>query len=224
MPVKIAGAVLLVAVALAASACGTSHPTSSAPARHSSSVLLAGGAVRCTATVTTPIPAHVGQELQVLFQMQNVSTHQVAVEQQLTGARVVVNDPHGKVYDSQDADLSYHDNGATGGTGAPLQPGETITRRLYVRLVRWAGPLRVIPSCTAAALPAIPVRVTSPGLPASGREAISDVVAATGHLLDHCRPRADGVAVVGRIDPGRVVPAYGHAPPMRARCSVSLRR
>jgi hypothetical protein len=30
---------------------------------------------------------------------------------------------------------------------------------------------------------------------------VSDVVAATGHLLDRCRPQTAGVSVVGRIDP-----------------------
>jgi hypothetical protein len=65
----------------------------------------------------------------------------------------------------------------------------------------------------------IPVHVTSPGLPTSGSQAISEVVGAAGHFLDHCRPRATGVAVVGRIDP-----PSGDAPPLHARCSVSLRR
>jgi hypothetical protein len=44
-------------------------------------------------------------------------------------------------------------------------------------------------------------------------------VAAAGHLLDHCRPHKSGIAVVGRIDP-----PSGDAPPLHARCSVTLRR
>ena len=59
----------------------------------------------------------------------------------------------------------------------------------------------------------------SPGLPASATEAVNDVVAATGHLLDHCRPSTSGVAVVGRIDP-----PSGDAPPLQARCSIDLQK
>jgi hypothetical protein len=45
------------------------------------------------------------------------------------------------------------------------------------------------------------------------------VVGATRHLLDHCRPRSSGVAVVGRIDP-----PSGDAAPMPVSCTVTLRR
>jgi hypothetical protein len=48
---------------------------------------------------------------------------------------------------------------------------------------------------------------------------MNDVVAATAHLLDHCRPSKPGVAVVGRIDP-----PSGDAPPLQARCSIDLRK
>jgi hypothetical protein len=60
--------------------------------------------------------------------------------------------------------------------------------------------------------------VTAAGAPHDARTAIADVVAAAGHLFDHCRPRQPGAAVVGRIDP-----PSGNAPPLRARCSVRFR-
>jgi hypothetical protein len=63
------------------------------------------------------------------------------------------------------------------------------------------------------------VAVTSPGLPPSKNAAVADVVSATRHLLDHCRPRTPGVSVVGRIDP-----PSGTAPPLQARCSITLHR
>jgi hypothetical protein len=48
---------------------------------------------------------------------------------------------------------------------------------------------------------------------------VNDVVAATGHLLDNCRPSKPGVAVVGRIE----APS-GDASPLQARCSIDLQK
>ena len=83
--------------------------------------------------------------------------------------------------------------------------------------VRWRGPLRVVPQCERTALPALHVDVTAPGPPPDVQTAIADVVAATGHLLDHCRPERSGAAVEGTIEP-----PSGSGPSMDARCSVSL--
>jgi hypothetical protein len=83
--------------------------------------------------------------------------------------------------------------------------------------VRWAGPLQVTPGCEDTALPPLRVKVTSPGPPPDDQTAIADVVAASGGLLDKCRPQQSGVAVQGEIDgPG------GAAPPLEATCSVSV--
>ena len=61
------------------------------------------------------------------------------------------------------------------------------------------------------------VGVAAAGRPLSPGNAAAEVVAASGHLLDNCRPQAAGVPVTGRIDP-----PSGDAPPMRARCSIAL--
>ena len=50
-------------------------------------------------------------------------------------------------------------------------------------------------------------------------EAIADVVVAAGQLLDRCRPIEAGVSVQGWIDPPN-----GDAPPMSAKCSITLQR
>jgi hypothetical protein len=47
--------------------------------------------------------------------------------------------------------------------------------------------------------------------------AVSEVVGASGHLLDHCRPQTPGIPVYGQI-----YPPSGDAPPLSAQCSVSL--
>src|SRR5581483_872065 len=85
-------------------------------------------------------------------------------------------------------------------------------------LVRWRGPLRITPGCGGTALPAMQVGVTAPGPPPAEGKAVADVVAAAGHLLDHCRPARAGVPVQGRIEP-----PSGDAPPMAATCSVTVR-
>lgn len=43
------------------------------------------------------------------------------------------------------------------------------------------------------------------------------MVAAAGHLLDHCRPQTVGIVVTGRIDAPQ-----GSAPPLRVRCSIEF--
>jgi hypothetical protein len=45
------------------------------------------------------------------------------------------------------------------------------------------------------------------------------VVAASGHLLDHCRPTKPGITVDGVLDAPN-----GTAPPMHTRCSVTVIR
>ena len=101
----------------------------------------------------------------------------------------------------------------------PIAPRRDEAVPLLGLRVRSGGPLHVTPGCGLSTLRPVTVAVTSPGLPTSESAAIGAVVAAAGHLLDHCRPRSSGVAVTGRIDP-----PSGNAPPLQARCSVTLRR
>jgi hypothetical protein len=101
----------------------------------------------------------------------------------------------------------------------PIAPGTTkkvVWVGKYLR-VRWRGPLRVTPGCGTTALPSLTVAVEAPGPPANERTAVAEVVAASGHLLDHCRPERAGVAVQGQI-----YPPTGSTPRMSASCSVSL--
>jgi hypothetical protein len=49
--------------------------------------------------------------------------------------------------------------------------------------------------------------------------AVDEVVAASRHLLDHCRPQTPGFPVSGQIDP-----PSGDALPLSAQCSVSISR
>jgi hypothetical protein len=206
------GAVLLAAAVLAASACGSSHKTSSGTV--SSSRLILDGAVRCTATLATPV--QVGDELGVSISFRNVSKHPVDVQPAYGGMWVLVKSPDGTTYDTR---VPWENSSAPPPGPIPLQPGATATRHLLPGLpIRWTGPLRVTPGCDITAAPPVRVAVTSPGLPKSPTDAVNAVVAASGHLLDNCRPTKPGVAVAGRIDP-----PSGDAPPLQARCSVSLR-
>lgn len=211
------GAAVLAAIALAASACGSSHPTSGLPPSGtvSSSRLILGGAVRCTATVTTPV--QVGDKLGVSIRFENVSTRTVDVHPGYGGIWVVVTSPDGTSYDTR---VPWENASGPPPAPIPLRPGASATRQLRPELrVRWEGPLSVTPGCEMSAAPPVRVAVTSPGPAESATAAVRAVVAAAGHLLDNCRPSEPGIAVVGRID----APS-GDAPPMQARCSVDLRR
>ncbi len=178
----------------------------------SSSRLILDGAVRCTATVTTPV--RVGDAFDVSFALHNVSKRTANV-QLVYSMWAVIKSPDGTTYNSA---VPFEGESIPYIPPTPLKPGARKTVREPLVGVRWEGPLRVSPSCDGATLPPVRVAVTSPGPPASAKAAVDDVVAATGHLLDHCRPVAPGVAVTGQID----APQQS-APPLHTRCSISLR-
>src|SRR5207302_7916333 len=98
-----AGAALLVAFVLALSACGGSRGTGSGPKQRdvsagsvSSSGLILGGRVRCTATATTPVQA--GEGLGVMFALRNLSEGPVKVA---LGSWLVVRSAGGTTYDTR---------------------------------------------------------------------------------------------------------------------------
>jgi hypothetical protein len=174
-----------------------------------SSALILGRRVRCTATVRPDV--QVGHDLSVRFTLRNVSKRAVKLSNDV-GA--VLKAADGTVYDP----------------GAPLRglprPPLLSTKlrasatRSAGRLdipVRWTGPLAIKPRCGSKPLHVLRVDVESPGPPSNDTSAISEVVSATGHLLDRCRPQTPGTPVYGEID----APS-GSAPPMSAACSLSV--
>ena len=165
------GSALLAAVALTASACGSSHPTASPPT-NSSSRFIVGGAVRCTATVRTPVQA--GHELGVTFRFHNVSKHAVDVPIAWGGMWVRVKSSDGTTYDTK---VPYE--GANFARSGPITvaAGKTATEHLGHLRVRWPGPLSITPGCGVPPARPIRVAVTSPGLPPTPRAAVADVVA-----------------------------------------------
>lgn len=209
------GAAVVAALVLAASACGSSHPVTSPPApSRTVSALILGHTVRCAATLTTTVQA--GHELGITFTFRNVSKRTAKVELGYGGMWVVVKSPDGTTYDTR---VPLENERGPYIPPTPLAPGATKTEHLRYLRVRWEGPLQITPGCGLTQLPPVRVAVTSPGLPSSATAAVNEVVAASGHLLAHCRPRTPGVSVVGRIDP-----PSGTAPPLQTRCSIGLRR
>jgi hypothetical protein len=228
---RVTSAAVLVAITVAVSACASSHhavdppttghmsntalPQASVDSRTvSSSRVILGGRVRCTATVSRSV--HAGSPLGLTFAVRNVSNRTVRVPMTGGGLWVVV-----RAADSTNYDTRVPLRSEIGPLVAapPIAPG--TTKRVpwigkYLR-VRWRGPLRVTPGCGTTALPTLTVAVTAPGPPGDETTALADVVAASGHLLDHCRPEHSGVAVQGQI----YAPS-GDTPPMSATCSVSL--
>lgn len=151
------------------------------------------------------------------FSLRNVSgsTVRAPLDEGSTGLFIRAGD--GTRYDTAAALRAEGSFGGPARMPIVIHRGETRTLGGAGVLVRWKGPLRITPACERKALPALHVKVTSPGPPADPPTAISDVVAATGGLLDHCRPEKPGVPVEGKI-----YPPSGSGPAMNARCSVTL--
>ncbi|HEY2354232.1 MAG TPA: hypothetical protein VGH79_04955 [Gaiellaceae bacterium] len=205
---------LLAALALAVSACGSSHAKAGPPTRVSSSRLIENGNFRITATAETP--AQPGKRLRVTFGVTNVSNRarsiQLGYPENLWFKAGIPNSPG---YDSR-----YLSGMSVGGpaSATKIKPGKSVTRTLSDLPVSWSGPLQITPGFNGTALQTLTVPVAVPtGRPPSNGAAMAEVVASTGHLLDNCRPTRPGVAVSGEIKAPR-----NSAPPMSARCSISL--
>jgi hypothetical protein len=220
-------ATLLVAITLAASACGGYQASSqrtagsgpTAPAQSvsagtiSSTGLILDGRVRCTATISRSV--QVGSALGLTFAVRNISDQPVKVPLAY-GFWFVVRAADGTTYDTRVL-LRNEILPAIVPTTIPPEATRTVSGLGKYLAVRWPGPLRITPGCDQTALPVLRVGVESPGPPPDDATAVADVVAASGHLLDHCHPEQAGVAVQGQI-----YSPDGKAPPMSARCSVSL--
>lgn len=178
----------------------------------SSTRLVKGGHIRITATIATP--AQVGHRLEITYRVTNISrvTRKIRLGFALW---YVVHAQDGTTYDTRiplrGAFLPYV-------PPTKLRPGQTVTRNGDDVRVRWDGPLRVTPGWGNERLPTVRVGVKISRAP-SRRTAIADVLASTGHLLDHCAPARAGVPVIGRING----PKHS-APPLHARCSIRLHR
>jgi hypothetical protein len=218
------GAFVLVALTVALSACGGSHRapqvtgaigTLIATKTVSSSRLILGGSVRCTASATTPVEA--GQKLGVTFAFQNNSDHAVRVNTAPWDVRFIFKAADGTRFDTNafvSPTIPYIAPTKLAASATKTVPGVGSVVR-----VRWEGPLRITPFCGEAPLPVLRVGVVAPGPPPDRQTAVADVVAASAHLLDSCRPHKAGVPVQGKI----YVPSRS-ALPMAARCSVGIRR
>jgi hypothetical protein len=213
------GACVLVATAAALSACAGTHRTgigTQVSAKTiSSSRLILGGRVRCTATVTTPI--EVGQALGAHFTFRNISNDPVRVSLAPWDVRMVLRARDGTTFDTQA--LVSPTIPFIPATKLAAGAARTVPGLGALVHVRWPGPLRITPSCGQTKLPVLRVAVAAPGPPTDGRTAVADVVASSGHLLDRCRPQTPGVAVRGEIDA-----PDGSAPPLDTTCTVTIHR
>ena len=208
------GALVAITLGLSAWLAGPRATAAHAAARPawplptSSSHIVHGGRVRCTATVKSQV--QVGQTLTVGFAVRNVSRRAVKIA---FDPDFVLKAADGTSYDRGDL---FQGIPVPPPIPRKLRAGATIHAALDVT-ARWNGPFQITPECLGQRLPALRVRVLAawPG-PDQGT-AVAQVVSAAGHLLDHCRPQTPGVAVEGQI-----YPPSGTAPPLDAQCSVSL--
>jgi len=178
-----------------------------------SSTRLLGRRLRCTASVRAEVEP--GQAISVKLAIHNRSKRTVEVKLWVFSAQIVLRAGDGTVYDSRAL--------LAGLPGIPppiptkLRPGKSVRLGAVKVPVRWSGPLRITPECMGKPLPVLRVAVAPSAPPADQTTAVDEVVAASAHLLDQCRPQTPGVPVYGQIDP----PA-GNAPPLDAQCSLTL--
>ena len=180
----------------------------------SSSRVIVHGRVRCTAKLTTPLQA--GQRTGLAFALHNISRRTIKVSWSPWEYAFVLHTGSGIKFDSR-VPLA----GETGGipVPTPIPAGATKIFRPADAWVRWAGPLSLQPICSGATLPVLRSAVAAPGPAPTASRAIASVVAAAGHVFDHCRPTRLGTPVTGEIHP-----PSGAAPPMHASCSLMLQR
>ena len=212
---RFAGVGLLVTFAVVLAAWAGS-PRANAGETHStatisrSSGLILHRRVRCTATVSSEVQA--GQDVSVKFTLRNLTKRPVTA---YLAAWLVVKAADGTTYDTR---VPLENFSGPAPFPTKLRPRATRSLRRVAVPVRWKGPLQITPGCVRKSLHPLQVAVSSPGPPADGSTAVSEVVAAAGHLLDHCRPQTPGVAVDGLI----YAPDGPPLPPMSAQCSVSI--
>jgi hypothetical protein len=183
------------------------------PQNERSSRLLLGGRVRCTATVKSEV--QVGHPVSVKFTLHNVSRHSVKVSLWVFSTGLDLKAANGTTYDTSALYQAFP--GIPPPLPKKLRGGGTLQLGTEAVHVRWPGPLEITPQCLAQALPTLRVSVAAPWPGPSESAAIGEVVAAAGHLLDHCRPQTPGVAVDGQI-----YPPSGTVTPMNAQCSISV--
>ena len=213
---RVATVSVLVALAIGLSAWAGSQRANAGllPRTLTSSRLVLGGRARCTATLKSEVQA--GRPLSVKLVLHNNSKRAVKYSSGIFAAGVTLKAADGTTYAS-DGDL----------VGVPVPPpvpaairrGATVTLRRIAIPVRWGGPLQITPNCLGKALPVLHVHVNAPWPRPDQSAAVDEVVAASRHLLDHCRPQTPGFPVSGQIEP-----PSGDAPPLSAQCSVSISR
>ncbi len=213
------GALVALAIGLSASVGGpranaaSTSGASAWPPTESSSRFVSHGRLSCIASMKAEV--QVGHALTVRFTLHNRSRHPVTVSLWVFSTGFVLDAPDGTRYDT---DAPF---GSFIGIPPPLPrkmpAGATWHLRAPTVPVRWRGPLLITPKCLGAQLHPLRVQVGGPWPSPGPSSAIGEVVAAAGHLFDHCLPQTPGVPVDGQINaPGN------STPPMDARCSISV--
>jgi hypothetical protein len=179
----------------------------------SSAAAIMNGRVRCTARLAAPLRA--GHRTGLTFVLRNISNRTVKVVESTERYGFVLQ-AKDVTYDTQ---VPLETVSVPAPIATPLRPGESRPIHPADVWVRWDGSVSIQPSCDGVKLPVLRTSVSAPSPAPTSTKAITDVVAAAGGLFDRCAPTQPGVAVTGTIDPPN-----GDAPPMRASCSIDLRR
>jgi hypothetical protein len=173
--------------------------TDSPSFRLTSSALLPGGRLRCTATFPSDTIAP-GEETDVRFVETNVSDGAITIDEGVNG-------DNGWLLVSSDGSQGVDSSLAHEGIEGPppfqrnLEPGESARVYPWQVDIIWPGPLEVTPVCLGEPLPPLTLQVASTTPPVDTDTALSSALAWTGSAFSDCAPSAEGGWTVGTMQP-----------------------
>ena len=166
----------------------------------STSTVLPGGELRCTATFAgdTVTP---GEPIGVRFEETNISSQPATVPIGDNGAAgwLLISSAGQQVSDTS---LDHSGVGGPPPTQKSVAPGDSVSIEAMDTPVLWPGPLDVTPVCEGQQMPPVRLDTASTQAPGSPTEAVDKAVADTGGFFTNCRPKADGSWSQGSVPVG----------------------
>jgi hypothetical protein len=178
-----------------------------------SSGLVAGGTLRCTATFPRDT-IEPGDETAVRFRATNVSDSAVTAHEGINGDNgwLLLDSGGQRVVD---ASLAHEGIAGPPPTLKRLAPGESADVYAWQVHVIWPGPLEVTPVCLGKQLPTVTLQVAATTAPEGVEAAVASALSKAGDPFGTCTPPVDGWGTGTLTFPGFL-------DPIDIRCGVSV--
>jgi hypothetical protein len=184
------------------------------------SVSLRVGELECTASIKSDA-VRPGYPTGLVFTLRNVGNTSTETRG-FTEGNVRVLDRRGAVLWDTYSSLPPHSRPAP--LPITIEPDKQTSITTVDTVVRWTGPLRLVPLCgglhgDAQEMPPIDVNVTVPATVLGRADALDRVLRRTGGIFDACRPAPDGSWTTGSIAPPDGSMSFS---PLGARCRARM--